>query len=356
MGLYKRGDTYWIDYYVNGKRMREAVGTRQEARVVLGERLQGIRQGKHPELMKLEAVTFKAHAAEVLAKHYAGKRSREWAKIVIDVHLVPFFGAHYLATITPRMVSEYVAGRLAAGMSRATANNERAVLSKVMSLAVEWNRLPQNPVRKVKKLENNNGRLRFLTRDEADALIAKAPDHLRPVIVTALETMGRLSEVLGLKWDDVDLERGILYFDQTNTKNARQREIPMTPLLTAALKERARVRAIGGDAREYVFTRFGRRLQDVRTAFEKARTRAGLGTDVTFHTLRHTGAAWYISRPGSDLNLLRDLLGHQDLRTTMIYAHLSPQYRKSAVALMGMNGGAAADGHKSVTPGKEQVA
>jgi site-specific recombinase XerD len=79
------------------------------------------------------------------------------------------------------------------------------------------------------------------------------------------------------------------------------------------------------------------------------------GRDVTFHTLRHKGATWYISRPGSDLNLLRDLLGHQDLRTTMIYAHLSPQYRKSAVALMG-NGGAAADGHKSVTPGKDQVA
>ena len=135
--------------------------------------------------------------------------------------------------------------------------------------------------------EVNNGRRRFLSRDEAQTLIEKAPKHLMPVIVTALETSGRLSDVIGLKLDDIDFDRGILYFDQTNTKNAKQRKIPMTPALVTALKERSKVRAIGGDARVYVFTRHGKRLQDVRTAFETARVGAGLGEDVTFHTLRH---------------------------------------------------------------------
>ena len=72
----------------------------------------------------------------------------------------------------------------------------------------------------------------------------------------------------------------------------------------------------------------------MRTAYEKARKRAKLGRDVTFHTLRHTFASWYAMR-GGDLNRLRALLGHQDLKTTMIYAHLSPDYMKAAVPLMG---------------------
>lgn len=305
---------------------------------MLGERTKAIRQAKHPELLEVKPVLFKDHANEVLAKHYGSRRCLEWAKVVIDVHLVPYFGAHYLTTITPRMISAYVADRLAKGRSKATVNNERAVLSKIMCLAVEWDRLSLNRVRKVGKQEVNNGRLRYLSADEAKALIEKAPRHLKPVIVTALERGGRLSEVLGLKYDDIDFDRGLLYFDQTNTKNAKQREIPMTSALVAALRERSKVRSIGGDARVYVFTRHGNRLQDIRTAFETARDGAGLGEDVTFHTLRHTFASWYIQRPGSDLNLLRELLGHQELRTTMIYAHLSPQYRKSAVALMGIDG------------------
>ena len=210
MAIYKRGRTYWIDYRIGGKRIREPVGARDEARMILGERLQAIRQAKHPDLRKVEPVLFKDHGAEVLEKHYRPKRSYAWAKIVIDCHLIPFFGRHYLTTIAPLMVSEYVSSRLGAGVKPATVNNERAVLSKCMSLAVDWDRAPQNIVRKVKKLETINGRRRFLAWDEARRLIDSAPRHLRPVIVTALETGGRLSEVLGLKLDDIDLERRLL--------------------------------------------------------------------------------------------------------------------------------------------------
>lgn len=365
MSVYRRGKTYWIDYYVNGKRVREAIGTRQEARVVLGERLQGMRQGKHPELMKLSPTLFRDHAAEVMAKHYAHKRSRAWAKLVIEVHLVKFFGDRYLTEITPRLIGDYITHRKAAGVGNATVNNERAILSKSLALAVEWDRLPANPVRKVKKLElaagdrergiENGRRIRFLTRDEAKSLIEHAPDHLKPVLVCCLETGGRISEVLALTLGDIDLGRGVLYFNQTNTKSGRQREIPLTPLLAATLRERAKVRRIN-DPRGYVFTRFGKPMRDIRTAFSKARERAKLGRDVTVHTLRHTFAAMYISRPGSDLNLLRDLLGHQDLRTSMIYAHLAPEYRKAAVPMMGIEGAPIADGHKSVTGSDRQTA
>ena len=72
-------------------------------------------------------------------------------------------------------------------------------------------------------------------------MIESAPVHLRPIIITALETGGRLSEILGLRWEDADLGRGLLYFSQTNTKSMKQREIPLTPTLADTLRERSKV-------------------------------------------------------------------------------------------------------------------
>lgn len=348
MSLSKRGKIWYAEIRYAGQRRREAVGPRkEEAAAVLAKWKEEIRHGRFPTLRRVQPILFKDHAAEVLEKHYSQKRSYEWAKMIIEVHLVPFFGDIFLGSITPAKIEEYRAMRLAAvshlnrRISRGTVNNERSLLSKIMSLAVKWERVGMNPVRAVEKYETPQGRLRFLSHEEADRLIAKAGDHLKPILVTALETGGRLSEVLGLRWADVDFDRGILHFDQTNTKNARRREIPMTPLLVATLREHSRVRGIRGDAREFVFTWVRKRMQDVGTSFERARIAAGLGPDVTFHTLRHTFASWFAMQPGNDLNLLRDLLGHQDLKMTMRYAHLSPTYRRSAVPLMGRQGGQA---------------
>jgi integrase len=175
------------------------------------------------------------------------------------------------------------------------------------------------------------------------------------VLIAMTETGGRKSEVLGLKWEDVALDRGVLYFSQTNTKNARQREIPLTALLADTLRELAKVKAIRGNAREYVFTRFGKPMRDIRTAFQKARERAGLGPEVTVHSLRRGFATLYASRSG-DPYLLKELLGHQDLKTTQIYIGLSEAHRRAAVPMMGINGVPAQNGHKSVTDGKSATA
>jgi len=342
MSLYKKGKNWYIDYYYPpgrlGTRVREKVGpVKDEARIMLAKRLEDIRQGRNPELRKVSPTLFKAHARKCLTEHYGKKRCEPWARLVIERHLIPWFSKRLLGEMTPKFVSEYMTARLGDGVVNNTVNHERAVLSKIMNLAMDWELIHDNPVRRVKRLELPEGRPRFLTHDEADRLIANAPHHLVPVLVTALETGGRLSEVMGLKWEDVSFDRGLLYFDQTNTKNAKQREIPMTPALLTTLRNRSKVRAIGGDARIWLFTRYGKRLQDVRTAFEMSRKRAGLGPDVTFHTLRHTFASWYAMR-GGDLNRLRALLGHQDLKTTMIYAHLSLDYMKAAVPLIGRQG------------------
>lgn len=335
MGLYKRGKSWYIDYYYppgrGGKRIREKVGpVRDEARILLAERLQDIRQGRNPALRQIKPILFATHAKEVLGQHYKKQRSYSWAKIVVEKHLVPAFGNEMLAALSTKKISSYVSGRLADGVSPSTTNRERAVLGKILSLAVEWGRLGENPVRKVKKLEEPKGRLRFLADSEASQLLERAPRHLKPVITCALHTGGRLSEILGLTWENVDLGNGLLYF--TGTKSGQVREIPLDATLTATLKERYKIRSLAGDARHFVFTRFGKRLRDVRTGFQTACTSAKL-TGVTFHTLRHTFASQLVMR-GADLKTIQELLGHEDLTMTQRYAHLSPDHKRRAVALL----------------------
>ncbi len=330
MSLFKRGRTWYAEIRFGGKHHREAVGPRKEdAQAVLAKWKENIRHGRFPELRRVKPILFKDHAKEVLAQHYSKKRSHLWAKTIIQNRLNPFFGELFLGAITPKTISEHMTRRRDEGVSNGTINNERAIVSKILSLAVRWERLVDNPCKRVEKLETPKGRLRYLSHEEADKLIEKAPKHLKPVIITALETGGRLSEVLGLRWEAVDLAQGLLIFDQRNTKSGKQREVPITPTLASTLK--AIPRSIRTDR---VFVRYGKPMRNVRTAFDLALKGADLGDGVTFHTLRHSFASWFMMR-GGDIYRLQKYLGHSTIAMTERYAHLSPTYLRDGVPMMG---------------------
>jgi len=341
MALSKRGRSWQIDYVWNGRRIRESVGPdKEEARILLAERLRDVRQGRDPSLRRIKPKLFEDAVKEFLAEHPTRLRSRHAYEVKVRA-LKPHFTGQTLAAIGPREIAKFIAGRLAKGakrekgVSRATTNRDRAILSKLFNWAIASGFYgAENPVRKVKPFQESAGRTRFLTADEAGELVAKSSDHLRPVLITALHTGGRLGEILTLRWEDVDLERGVLYFDQTNTKSGKQREVPIDQVLAEVLKERRKKIFLGGDAREFVFTRLGKRLQNVRTGFEKARKRAGLGEDVTFHTLRHTFASWFVVN-GGDVFRLQEYLGHSTMALTKRYAHLSEKFRREGVAFFG---------------------
>ena len=122
MSLYKKGKNWYIDYYYPpgraGNRIREKIGpVKDEARIMLAKRLEDIRQGRNPELRKVSPTLFKAHARKCLAEHYGKKRCEAWARLVIERHLIPWFGKRLLGEMTPKLVSEYMTGRLADGVA-----------------------------------------------------------------------------------------------------------------------------------------------------------------------------------------------------------------------------------------------
>lgn len=220
------------------------------------------------------------------------------------------------------MIEKYKAERLAE-VSPATVNRELANLKNMYTKAIEWGYVKSNPVKKVKFLKEPPGRLRYLKAEEVDALLKACADHLRPIVITALNTGMRRGELFNLKWTDVDLKNRKITV--VNTKNNESRVIPINQTLYKELIE------ISDESKgEYVFPdRKGHPFKDIKKSFSTALKRAKI-EDFRFHDLRHTFGSHLVMQ-GVDLRTVQQVMGHKDIKMTMRYSHLSPEYVQEAM-------------------------
>jgi integrase len=197
----------------------------------------------------------------------------------------------------------------------ATVNRHLAYLSVVFTQAVkEYMWCSENPVKKVKKLREPKGRVRFLDDKERTALLdsCKADQMLYELVVTALTTGARAGELLGLQWSDIDFQRGTATL--RNTKNGETRLIPISGHAYDLLKAR---RGIG-----FVFpSNTGKAFYEYAKPFKAALNEAGI-QDFRFHDLRHTAAS-YLAQAGKSLPEIMATLGHKSITMTQRYAHLT---------------------------------
>jgi len=235
------------------------------------------------------------------------------------------FGAETpLTQITAARISAWKAERLAATClqtgrrySPAAINRPLAALHHLLKLAhEEWEALSAVP--KIRLEKEAQGRLRWLEPDEQARLLAACRASRNPqlfnIVTVALETGLRVSELLGLTWDRVDLSRGVIRLELT--KSGRRREIPMRQVVYNVLASLPEPR----EGRVW-------RLRNIRTAFENAVAVAKLD-NFHFHDCRHHFASWFMMR-GGQLQALKEILGHADLKMTLRYAHLAPEHLRS---------------------------
>ena len=330
-GIYKRGNIYWIRYAGLDQRIvRESSGSSKfrDAEALLIKRRQSIKEGKQPEVKRIAN-----HSFHELAKEYVkwAERQRGFKqKAIIVNQLVEEFGRYPLRVFNPRLLEQYQTDRIQKGNKPATVNRHLATVKHMFTKAVEWDMVEDETlkrVRRVKLLEENNRRLRFLSKEECQALINACDKHLRPIVVMALNTGMRRGEILSLKWDNVDLRHGFILLDQT--KNGERREIPINETLRDTLQ--GMVRRIDVP---YVFydPNIGKPYLRVTRSFASACRRAGI-KDFHFHDLRHTFAS-HLVMAGVDLTTVKELLGHKTLTMTLRYAHLAPSHKIKAVDLL----------------------
>jgi len=332
-----RAGNYFIEYYVAGHRKREKVGaSRTLAETVYQKRKVEIAEGKFLDKRKDEKIKFEDFAEEYLELH-SKVNNKSWRKSdLCNVNLLKkhFFGRH-LTDITSRIVEEFkaqklnevITGKVNHTVSPARVNRLLSCLKCMFNKAHAWGRYSgENPVKKVKMLRENNTRTRFLEQEEIIALLSNCQGGLKPIVVTALNTGMRLGEILGLRWQDIDLPRGIMFL--RDTKNGEQREVPMNENVRSALSFIPRY-----ETSAFVFChKDGSPFRDIRSPFFTALKKSGI-KDFRFHDLRHTFAS-HLVMSGVDLNTVRELLGHKTLQMTLRYSHLSPNHKKRAVDIL----------------------
>ena len=232
-GIYKRGRKWWISYAgIDGKIKREPSGSERykEAEALLIKCKQAIADGKEPEAKKrIGNFTFNQLMEEYL-KWCERQRSFLSKQRYIKQLLVAFSNLP-LRRLNTMLIEQWQTARLNGGNKPATVNRLLATLKHAIGKGVEWDMVEEEilkRVRRVKLLEENNRRLRYLNIEECQTLLSNCSPHLRPVVVTALNTGMRKSEILKLTWDRVDLRNGFVLLDIT--KNGERREIPIDEL------------------------------------------------------------------------------------------------------------------------------
>lgn len=249
-------------------------------------------------------------------------------------------GGIKLSDLTPALLGEYrdkLAARKTYKGTKRTAgsvNRHLAYLSHPLTLASrEWGWMDSNPMRKVSRLREPRGRVRFLDDDERRRLLEVCKDsaesRLYPLVVLALSTGARQGELLGLRWPDVDLKRRVAVLH--DTKNRERRALPLSGLALDLLRDMklSKVRRIDSDL---VFAGSNGRGIFPRHAWAKALSEAQID-DFRFHDLRHSAAS-YLAMNGATLAEIAEVLGHKTLAMVKRYSHLTEQHTSKVVARM----------------------
>lgn len=333
-------DVCWYILYRDpqGKVIREKVGwlsegyTMARAQQIRAERTVAVSKGeparrKVAPLFKEAGEKYLEWAAKNKAKGAVDDKSR------YDNHLGPRFGEKRMDQITALDLEEMKTD-LSERYAAATVAHVLKLFRMIWNRAVDWDLWRgESPTRKVKMPVPRNTRERFLSHQEAALLLEELKKRsvtVHDMALLSLSTGLRAGEIFALKGHDVDLKNKLIVV--TDPKNKTRRAVFMTTEVKKILGSR-----MPKDTGEYIFTdqRHGGRIAEVSETFRlvaDALFNQGI-TDrrqrVTFHSLRHTHASW-LALQGESLLVIKEALGHKDLKMTQRYAHLADEARRRA--------------------------
>jgi len=372
--------TYYFSYTAeNGKRNRYRIGrggtvspaqARDAAEIKAGEVALGkdvqaekkrIRQEeKRSRMATLDAFLEHKYGPWVVVERRTGKATVQRVRSMFSGFLKKPMGE-----LSEWEITKWRSEQKKKGKADSSINREVAALKAVLSKAVEWGVIDRHPLAKVKMARLDRGgvvrylsdgediRLRHALDHRECALREKRAkgnqwrkkrgylllpdlgqqnfaDHIKPMTLLSLNTGMRRGEVFSLTWDSVHFKGEMLTVHGKTAKSAQTRHIPLNPEALAVLKGWQKDR---GETVGLVFpNKEGKRFDNIKRAWESVLNIAGI-QGFRWHDLRHTFASKLVMA-GADLNTVRELLGHSDIKMTLRYAHLAPEHKAAAVALL----------------------
>lgn len=346
----KRGNRYYVVYYFGGKQYWKVAGDREIDAKRLKARIErDIYQGTHREI---EDKTFSEFAQEWLALKEKEVRPGTHAAYKACVkRLTDHLGDAKLKTIGAKQVDQLAADLATAEISTATAARCLSILYSIFKKAVQWGYIPSNPAEYVRRPRVERPEPEFLDPEEIKRLLQAAAEldaawantgHKRDYIscrkallMFAALTGARQSEILGLRWGDLDLEEGRAFIRQVlqggkfypPKSRAGRRVIDLPAALVEELKVHKLRQAVElpQNPHDLVFTTTMGTPMDKRNVtkriLEPCLERAGL-RKVGFHALRHSYVSMLIAQ-GENVKTIQSLVGHASARMTWdVYGHL----------------------------------
>jgi integrase len=149
----------------------------------------------------------------------------------------PQFGGKRLSDITTFLHKRYKRTRKEAGLSPVTINRELAFLKNLFTIAITWVKAVENSLKQGKTFREDNGRIRFLTEEEETLLLPHCGPNPKLLVMTALHTCFRKSELLSLRWQNVDVRHRLIRVESGYAKNREIRSVPMNEVLTQTLQD-----------------------------------------------------------------------------------------------------------------------
>ena len=326
MRIYKHKNGVWyLDYSFNGKRVRESIGrSKKLALEALKAKETDIIRGKHLGIKQHKPISFDNLCKEYLSFSKANKSKNSYNRDIASVkRLKEVFHGMPVAKVTAQELERYKNMRREE-VKPATINRELSCIKHMFTKAVHWDYLPENTLRTVAKFKEPPGRTRYLNEEEIERLLYCCAEHLKPIVIMAMNTGMRKGEILNLKWSDIDMINRVIMV--RTSKNNESRSVPINETLYSEFLK------LQGDCTgdNTVFTdKTGKPIKNIDHAFEGARKRAKL-KDFRFHDLRHTFASHLVMN-GVDIRTIQILLGQKTIAMTLRYSHLSDKTLKDAV-------------------------
>jgi integrase len=349
-----KGQPWWVFVNHKGQRLAKKVGDKAAAEAVAKELRERLAKGDFQINPPEQAPTFGAYAKKWL-DGYGGTHlkysTQKTYDSILRIHLGPLMTAP-IDHITRADLKELIYGKLKEGLTPARVTRIKALISVILTHALEDGLISANPASRLGRLIKGKDRkadVNPLTREEARSFLEVVGQHYPryfPFFLCALRSGMRLGELMGLQWGDIDFRGGFIEVRRafvmgefTTPKNGKSRRVDMSKQLAETLKavrteQKREALAKGRELPELVFVNgVGRVLEhaNLRTrVFWPALAKAGLRR-IRIHDLRHTFASLLIQN-GESLAYVRDQLGHHSIQITVdTYGHLVPGANRQAV-------------------------
>jgi len=333
----KKSPNYQLVYFRNGKRTTVSTGTtnKKEAEKFLASFISEEKRETPTKNTSIKLSSFFAEYKTYVSNTYSEKYLKKAVTPSFN-RLTAFLPDMILNQITSKDVDQFISSVYSTAKYAAALYHR--TLKAAFNKAVIWNYIQVNPFNKIKSPKLAKSFPVYIAEAELILILNQTEDQLlKDIFTTAYYTGMRLNELLSMKWNWIDFSQELITIKNSNdfnTKNKRERVIPIHPKVKKIFQRYFQI--VFNIKNSFVFYRkSGIKLNGefISKQFKQAVRSAELNDDIHFHSLRHSFASALVQRNVS-LYAVKELLGHENIKTTQIYSHLQKENLSRLVNLL----------------------